>query len=61
MIFEEFNPSEDKILRIIDNDGRILRPDLFPEISDDTIVKAWKAMLQHVDYFWKKGKQGKTA
>ncbi|HHV85557.1 MAG TPA: pyruvate dehydrogenase (acetyl-transferring) E1 component subunit alpha [Petrimonas sp.] len=45
MIFEEFNPSEDKMLKIIDNDGRVVRPDLFPEISDDTIVKAYKAML----------------
>lgn len=45
MIFEEFNPSEDKMLKIIDNDGRVIRPDLFPDISDQTIVEAYKAML----------------
>lgn len=45
MIFEEFNPSKDKMLRIIDNDGRILRPDLLPDISDNTIIEAYKAML----------------
>lgn len=45
MIFEEFKPSDDKMLQIIDNDGRLIRPDLFPEISDDTIIEAYKAML----------------
>ncbi|WP_436415367.1 pyruvate dehydrogenase (acetyl-transferring) E1 component subunit alpha [Petrimonas sp.] len=45
MIFEEFNPSEDKMLKIIDNDGNVVRPDLFPDISDNTIIEAYKAML----------------
>ena len=45
MIFEEFNPMEDRMLRIIDNDGNVIRPDLFPDISDDTVAEAWKAMF----------------
>lgn len=45
MIFEEFKPSEDKMLKIIDNDGKVVRPDLFPDISDETIIDAYKAML----------------
>lgn len=36
---------EDRMLRIIDNDGNVIRPDLFPDISDDTVAEAWKAMF----------------
>ncbi len=45
MIFKEFNPLEDKMLRIIDNDGKVVNQDLMPDLDDETIVKAYKEML----------------
>ncbi|MGV8963839.1 MAG: pyruvate dehydrogenase (acetyl-transferring) E1 component subunit alpha [Candidatus Saccharimonadaceae bacterium] len=45
MIFKEFNPLEDKMLRIIDNDGKVVNPDLMPDLDDETIIKAYKSML----------------
>ena len=45
MIFKEFNPLDDKMLRIIDNDGKVVNQDLMPDLDDETIVKAYKEML----------------
>lgn len=45
MIFKEFDPLEDKILRIIDNDGKVINPKLMPDLDNDTIIKAYKDML----------------
>ena len=45
MIFKEFNPLEDKMLRIIDNDGKVVNQDLMPDLDDETILKAYKQML----------------
>ena len=45
MIFKEFDPLEDKILRIIDNDGKVINKKLMPDLDDETIVKAYKEML----------------
>lgn len=45
MIFKDFNPLEDKMLRIIDNDGKVINPDLMPELDDETIIEAYKSML----------------
>ena len=45
MIFKEFDPLEDKILRIIDNDGKVINKKLMPDLDDETIVKAYKDML----------------
>lgn len=45
MIFKEFNPLEDKMLRIIDNDGKVVNQELMPDLDDETIVKAYKQML----------------
>lgn len=45
MIFKEFNPLEDKMLRIIDNDGKVVNQDLMPDLDDETIIKAYKEML----------------
>lgn len=45
MIFNQYDPREDKILRIIDNDGEILNKDLMPDLDDETIIKAYKSML----------------
>ena len=45
MIFKEFNPLDDKMLQIIDNDGKVINPELMPDLDDETIVKAYKEML----------------
>lgn len=45
MFFEEFNPLEDKMLQVMDHKGDIVRPDLFPKLSNDEIAEAYKAML----------------
>ena len=45
MIFKEFDPLEDKILRIIDNDGKVINPKLMPDLDNETIIKAYKDML----------------
>jgi len=44
-IFKDFDPSKDKILRIMDNDGNVLDKELFPDLDDETIIKAYKSML----------------
>jgi pyruvate dehydrogenase E1 component alpha subunit len=45
MIFENFDPREDKILRIIDNEGEVIDRDLMPELDNETIIEAYKSML----------------
>ena len=44
-IFKDFDPREDKILRIIDNEGEVLNKELMPDLDDATIIKAYKSML----------------
>ena len=45
MIFDNFDPREDEILRIIDNDGEVLNKELMPNLTDETIIQAYKSML----------------
>jgi pyruvate dehydrogenase E1 component alpha subunit len=45
MIFNDFDPKEDKIFRLIDNEGVVLNPALMPDLDDETVIKAYKAML----------------
>jgi pyruvate dehydrogenase E1 component alpha subunit len=45
MIFKDFDPREDQILRIIDNDGIVINKELMPDLDDETIIKAYKSML----------------
>lgn len=45
MIFKNFDPRENKILRIIDNDGNVLEKELMPDLDDETVIKAYKSML----------------
>ncbi len=44
-MFKDFNPSEDKILRIIDNEGKLINKEWYPNIDDDVIIKSYKDML----------------
>jgi pyruvate dehydrogenase E1 component alpha subunit len=45
MIFNDFDPKEDTIFRLIDNEGVVLNEALMPDIDDETEIKAYKAML----------------
>jgi len=45
MIFNDYNPQEDKILRIIDNEGKIINKELLPDLDDETVIQAYKSML----------------
>jgi len=44
-LFCDFNPLEDKILRIIDNKGNIIDKERMPDIDNETIIEAYKQML----------------
>jgi pyruvate dehydrogenase E1 component alpha subunit len=45
MIFDQFDPREDKTLRIIDNEGEVINKELMPDLDDEAIIKAYKEML----------------
>jgi pyruvate dehydrogenase E1 component alpha subunit len=45
MIFDEYKPLENKLFRIIDNDGKVINPSYYPNISVDTLLKAYKSLL----------------
>jgi len=44
-IFLDYNPIEDKILQVIDNEGNIINKELMPALDDETIIDAYKLML----------------
>ena len=44
-IFHEFNPIEDKILRVIDKDGKVVNKKWMPNLSDERIIGAYKQMF----------------
>lgn len=44
-IFRDFNPLEDKMLQIIDKEGKMIRKDLMPKLDDATIIDAYRQML----------------
>ncbi|MCE5205044.1 MAG: pyruvate dehydrogenase (acetyl-transferring) E1 component subunit alpha [Porphyromonadaceae bacterium] len=43
-IFRDFNPLEDKMLSLIDNDGHVINQKYMPALDDDVIVNAYKQM-----------------
>ncbi len=44
-MFKEYLPIDDKMFRIMDNDGKIINKKYFPKLSDKEIIKAYKDML----------------
>ncbi|MBF6598811.1 MAG: pyruvate dehydrogenase (acetyl-transferring) E1 component subunit alpha [Fermentimonas sp.] len=44
-VFHDFNPIEDKMLRIIDDEGNVVNKRLMPSLDDETIIDAYKQML----------------
>ncbi len=45
MIFNEFNPLDNSIFRIMNDAGEIINPNYFPPLDTETILDAYKAML----------------
>ncbi|MBN2890373.1 MAG: pyruvate dehydrogenase (acetyl-transferring) E1 component subunit alpha [Bacteroidales bacterium] len=44
-MFKEFPSIDDKMLQVIDNNGKIINEKYFPKLEDEKIVKAYKDML----------------
>lgn len=45
MILNKFDPKDNKIVQIIDDEGHVIEPDLMPALDDDTLLKAYHQML----------------
>lgn len=43
-MFKEYNPLEDKMLQVMDDNGKITAPGLKPTITDDELVDVYKKM-----------------
>lgn len=43
--FRDFDPLEDKMLQVIDNEGNVVNKDLMPPLDEETIIEAYKQML----------------
>ncbi len=44
-IFRDFDPIEDKMLQVIDNEGNVVNESLMPALEDEMIIDAYKQML----------------
>jgi pyruvate dehydrogenase E1 component alpha subunit len=44
-LFETYNPVEDQLFQVIDNDGKVINKEWMPELDDKTVIQAYKNML----------------
>lgn len=44
-MFDQFDPADDKMLQVIDNNGKVINREWMPKLSDDELVKLYKDML----------------
>lgn len=44
-MFQQYNAIEDRQLQIMDNDGKVIKNNIFPDIAEADIIKAYKNML----------------
>lgn len=44
-MFEQYDPADDLMLQVIDNNGRVINKDLMPQLSDEEMLKLYKEML----------------
>lgn len=44
-MFDQFDPAEDKMLQVIDNNGKVISKELMPKLSDEETLKLYKDML----------------
>lgn len=45
MLIERFDPLKGEMLRIMDEEGQIIAPDLKPDLSDERVLELYKVML----------------
>jgi pyruvate dehydrogenase E1 component alpha subunit len=44
-MFDQFDPAEDRLFQIIDNNGKVVNREWMPQLSDDELVKLYKSLL----------------
>ena len=44
-MFDQFDPADNKMLQVIDNDGKVIAKEWMPQLTDDEMVKLYKDML----------------
>mgnify|MGYP000846016114 FL=1 len=44
-MFDQFDPADDKMVQVIDNNGKVISKELMPKLSDEEILKLYKDML----------------
>jgi pyruvate dehydrogenase E1 component alpha subunit len=44
MLFKEYDPQEDKLFQVMDNDGKIVNPNWKPDIKDPFVLESYKFM-----------------
>ncbi len=44
-MFDQYDPADDKMLQVIDNNGKVISKELMPQLSDDEMLKLYKDML----------------
>ncbi len=44
-IFRDYNPLDDRMLQVIDNEGNVIHKNLLPTLDDEIIIEAYKQML----------------
>lgn len=46
MLIEQFNPLEDKMIQVMDENGEIVNADLMPDLKSEEILELYKTMLK---------------
>ncbi len=44
-MFDQFDPADDKMLQVIDNNGKVIAKEWMPQLTDEEMVKLYKDML----------------
>lgn len=44
-LFDEYNPIENKVFQVIDDEGEVINNEWMPPLDDETLLKAYKSML----------------
>ena len=44
MLIEKFNPLEDEMIQVLNEEGDIIRPEWMPEISDEEVLSLFRTM-----------------
>ncbi len=44
-MFDQFDPADDKMLQVIDNNGKVIDRERMPQLSDDELLKLYRDML----------------